>query len=158
MAITVKSAKELVNETGALNMVVYGPPGIGKTTFASTAPKPLIIDLEGGFLSIAGKDVDVCRAHTLKDVREAIRHAIDNKYGTVVIDSLTRLAEMHMKEIVGGDGRPQIHHWGMLVNRFMWCSSAWSARTRMKIPFSSALTFPVSSALRFLLSLTKWPT
>lgn len=31
----------------AVKAVIYGPEGIGKTTFASLAPDPLFIDTEG---------------------------------------------------------------------------------------------------------------
>lgn len=34
--------------SGAQKMVLYGPEGIGKTTFASRLPQPLFIDTEGG--------------------------------------------------------------------------------------------------------------
>ncbi len=34
-------------QTGAIKTVVYGPEGIGKSTFASKFPEPLFIDIEG---------------------------------------------------------------------------------------------------------------
>ena len=41
---------------GAKKVVVYGPEGIGKSTFASKFPDPLFIDTEG-----STKDMDVSR-------------------------------------------------------------------------------------------------
>ena len=41
----------------AKKVVVYGPEGIGKSTFASQFPDPLFIDTEG-----STKDLDVARA------------------------------------------------------------------------------------------------
>lgn len=44
---------------GAKKVVVYGPEGIGKSTFASMFPAPLFIDTEG-----STKDMDVARTPT----------------------------------------------------------------------------------------------
>ena len=44
---------------GAKKVVVYGPEGIGKSTFASHFPEPLFIDTEG-----STKDMDVARTET----------------------------------------------------------------------------------------------
>ena len=41
---------------GAKKVVVYGPEGIGKSTFAAQFPDPLFIDTEG-----STKDMDVAR-------------------------------------------------------------------------------------------------
>ena len=41
---------------GAKKVVVYGPEGIGKSTFASKFPDPVFIDTEG-----STKDMDVAR-------------------------------------------------------------------------------------------------
>lgn len=43
-------------QTTALKVALYGPEGIGKTTFASQFPKPLFIDTEG-----STKHLDVAR-------------------------------------------------------------------------------------------------
>lgn len=44
---------------GAKKIVVYGPEGIGKTTFAACFPEPLFIDTEG-----STKDMDVARTES----------------------------------------------------------------------------------------------
>ena len=41
---------------GAKKVVIYGPEGIGKSTFASRLPEPLFIDTEG-----STKELDVAR-------------------------------------------------------------------------------------------------
>lgn len=47
-------------QPGAKKVVVYGPEGIGKSTFASKFPDPVFIDTEG-----STKDMDVARTETL---------------------------------------------------------------------------------------------
>ena len=62
----------------AINILIYGAPGSGKTTFAATADKPLIIDLEQGTMAIIDYDVDIAQCDGLKDAREGINYALKN--------------------------------------------------------------------------------
>jgi phage nucleotide-binding protein len=128
MAIKVIKASDL-KINGNLNVLVYGPPGIGKTTFAATAPKPLIIDVEGGTMSIMDREVDIVKAVTSYDVNDAIQHAISNKYETIVFDSLTRYSEILMDSILSEArvAKPQIQHWGELITRIK--KAIWKLQT-----------------------------
>jgi phage nucleotide-binding protein len=118
MGFKILKASDLQKQI-TVNMLVYGPPGVGKTTFASTAPKPLIIDLENGSLSLLGKNVDIAQVDTLADAREAVKYALNNGYQTVVIDSITRYAELLMDEILRENKREtaRIQDWGEVVKR-----------------------------------------
>ena len=74
--------------------VLYGPHGVGKTTFACEFPKPLVIDIENGCA-----DLDVDRTPHItsyEDLIEALKwfYAEGGKeYKTLVIDSIDH-AEM----------------------------------------------------------------
>lgn len=118
MAIEIINGKDLKHNK-LLNVIVYGAPGAGKTTFCATSPKPLIIDVEGGTVSIMGTDIDIVKANTDEDVKEAVTYAIKNGYKTICIDSLTRYLEILMDSILAKEikTKPQIQHWGELVNQ-----------------------------------------
>lgn len=118
MAIQIKKASEIARER-TLNMLVYGEPGSGKTTFCASSKNPLYIDIEGGTIGISNKDIDVVRAKTVAEVKEAVQYAINNGYDTVCFDSLTRYAEMLIDDIIKEDkkSKAQIQHWGELVNQ-----------------------------------------
>lgn len=74
-----------------LVMIVYGRGGVGKTTFAASAPKPLLLDFENGskYLGNRGIDIDVARFEkwlTSQDKAELAR-ALPN-YESIIIDPL----------------------------------------------------------------------
>lgn len=79
-----------------LKEVVYGPPGIGKTTFASHYPAPVFFDLEQG-----SSNLDVARAapddgesfRSYEQVMAALRWLEKNEHDfkTVVIDTADAL-------------------------------------------------------------------
>src|SRR5664279_4519692 len=70
-------------------VVVYGPPGAGKTTFGATFPDTLILSAESGLLSVRDQDIDVWEVGTWEDIEEAFRylHTEKHNYKTVVLDS-----------------------------------------------------------------------
>lgn len=84
----------VTNEHGAKppRIVVYGEAGIGKTTFAASATKPLLIDLEGSADYI---DVAKAKPKNYAAVLELIDAVIneEHEYKTLVIDSLDWLSD-----------------------------------------------------------------
>lgn len=93
-----------------LNLLLYGMPGVGKTTFAAQAQSHpdlapvLIADLEGGLLSVSSRgDIDAVRVRTTQEMDELfwmLRNGTGDfgKYRTVVIDSGTNLANRALEE------------------------------------------------------------
>lgn len=116
MATTPKIVKPKDTIQDALKMVVYGNSGVGKTTFAATAPKALILSAEAGLLSIADKDVDVISINSWKDLQEAFEYLKNGKheYQTVVLDSLTELQKKHQDYLLQSSGheRLSMQSWG----------------------------------------------
>jgi phage nucleotide-binding protein len=80
---------------GPLRIVIYGDPGVGKTTLATQAPRPLIIDTDGGLVAAAiqGVKATVLEPQTVKDFQDcyffAKQHTAD--FDSLVIDSATEL-------------------------------------------------------------------
>lgn len=75
----------------AYKCLVYGPEGIGKSTFAAHFPAPVYIDTEG---STARMDVDrFAEPEKLEDVESYIDQlrTEDHGYKTLVIDTMDRL-------------------------------------------------------------------
>ncbi|MCP4986025.1 MAG: ATP-binding protein [Colwellia sp.] len=103
-------------------MVIYGKGGTGKTTFAASAPNPLILDFENGtkFLGDRGIKADVIRFSEwiTKAEKQQLAGMIDN-YDSIILDPLGEAMDklIESKEIVGklyrnGNGGLTMAGWG----------------------------------------------
>jgi len=111
-----------------LKVLVYGESGVGKTVFASTAPRPILwLESEGGTHSIGDKTgIDIARVEGLDTYREALLYLEANpgKYRSVVIDSFSETQAAVLKDIMKAvvtidpnrdEFQPQFGEWGRLV-------------------------------------------
>lgn len=112
----------------SINMLVYGPPGVGKTTFACGTDKVLIGDVEGGavFLGMHGVAADYACISKWSDIDELYKAAKDGGYKTVVIDPLGELLDKLIAQLKTegyGQGRGDnmtlaLQGWGIAKDRF----------------------------------------
>jgi len=103
-----------------LNSLFYGPPGVGKTTFVSQAPKPvLFIDVDGGCRSITDRDCKLAECKTIAEVRETMTKALKQGFQTLVIDTMTRYSELLMLDILKEDKKisPRFEQWNKLTSK-----------------------------------------
>src|SRR3990167_11388695 len=70
--------------------LVYGEGGVGKTTFAATAPKPLLVDCENGakYFGLRGIEVDVAKVSQWSDMEGLFDIAKSGPYAPIIIDPL----------------------------------------------------------------------
>ncbi len=111
-------------EKPSIIMLVYGNGGVGKTTFASTAPKPLLVDCENGakYFGLRGIKMDVAKIAQWSDMNGLFDIAKSGEYETIIIDPIGELMEklkryMIMKgdkKLVQSDGSPSMAGWGWL--------------------------------------------
>lgn len=90
-------------------VLLYGDPGMGKTTAAALSPKPLIINCEGGTLSLnkfkkfhKQLDIKVMRPDSIQDLQDLFWYLKSGNHDrqTVILDSLTEIQQMSMDEIL----------------------------------------------------------
>lgn len=116
-------ATEVVDAWG-LNMVLFGVPGVGKTTLAAEAQDSpygkdvFFIDVEGGTRSISDRpDITVWRPESWFQVKEVFDWLAteSHPYRTIVIDTLNELQSLGMKDIMETAKDPEwpgIQDWG----------------------------------------------
>ena len=127
-APAVLNLHKLTDKQPFVNGLVYGEAGVGKTVFASTAPKPILwLEAEGGLHSIADADgIDIATVQSLETYRETLRFLDANPglYKTLVVDSLTEssaalMAEIMRATVLSDEGRdkyePQFKEWRRLT-------------------------------------------
>lgn len=93
----IKSTKKII-ATPIINMLLYGEPKVGKSTFATTAKDVLIADAESGYnyMGAKGIDVPVAQIKTWDDMKDFYKEASKPEYKTIVIDPVGELLEKLM--------------------------------------------------------------
>jgi len=93
-------------------LLIYGTAGVGKSTLASTAKRPIFIDIEGGLSRI-----DCARTPLIKsisDLGNAITFLLTQKdvYSTVVVDTADQLDTLIQDEICKKEGKESLSQFG----------------------------------------------
>jgi hypothetical protein len=121
MALKITPASEPIPVT-RITMALYGDPGVGKTTLAFTADKPLLFDFDNGAHRASNRQ-DVVRVSSWADV-DGVTIADLAPYSTVVVDTAGRLLDALSADIIASDaklGRGGVlsqQGWGRLKQRF----------------------------------------
>lgn len=87
--------------TSNLIITLFGQPGIGKTTLAFSAPKPLLLDFDGGAQRAAGRK-DIVRVHQWSDVA-GIEASDVATFDTVILDTVGRALEYLSADLIAGN-------------------------------------------------------
>ena len=116
---------------GRIRLALYGEPGLGKTTIASTARNALMIDTDESARRAKLDDgnrrrCDVAEVTRWRDI-ENIRTSDLAPYDTIFVDTLGRCLDMISIDMKGG--KPlHLQDWGILKSRFAsWCNTLASA-------------------------------
>lgn len=109
-------------------VLMHGIPGIGKSTFASEAPKPIFLCAEKGTDQL---DVNRLELQTLADFRKAMAElaTTNHDFQTLVIDTVDHLEPMIFKQVCADKGKNSIEdigfskgyvyaldYWGQLIS------------------------------------------
>jgi hypothetical protein len=110
-------------ETDYLRIMMYGQSGSGKTTFWTTFPKPILaVIVSGGkkpgeLKSVPieyRKEIDAVVLHDSSEFKTLIDSVKENhNYNTIVLDHVSGLQDLVLKEVLGLDEIPVQKSWGL---------------------------------------------
>lgn len=90
----IKKPAEITAKTTA-TILIYGQPGMGKTTLACSAEKPVLFDFDGGVSRIKAEHrVDTLQVSKWDEVAEALAEVRQSgEYRTIVIDTIGKMLD-----------------------------------------------------------------
>ena len=120
--VTLAFAPATQYATGGMKLLLYGPPGVGKTTLAAGAPAVLFVDLDWGTRSIADRaDVQVMRPDSWHGMHNLVAFLRQDgqPFQSVVIDSITEAYRLALEAAMREDGktRPELQHHGAATEK-----------------------------------------
>lgn len=122
----IKKPNELTVKT-SLSALIYGQPGMGKTTLALSAPHPLLLDFDGGVHRVnAAHRVDTVQISKWEDVNEVLSSPEAIEYATYVIDTAGKMLsfmDMYIMQnnpkLRKSDGTLSLQGYGVRKNMFI---------------------------------------
>lgn len=107
MTISLANVKSGVSKSPPMSMV-YGTHGVGKTSFAASAPAPIFLQTEDGLGLIDRPTFGLLRS--FDEVMQAVGslYSEDHKYQTLVLDSVDHLEPLVWAQVCKDNGWPNI--------------------------------------------------
>ena len=107
-------------------MIIAGLPGIGKTTLALSAPKPLLIDMDGGVSRVSAKyRTDCIMAESYEALMSDLRESDLSAYESIVVDTGGKLLEAMKPSVIAeapkngkSDGSLSLQGYGAVKRKF----------------------------------------
>lgn len=122
MALIKKSTELVIPQT--VKMMIYGQAGMGKSTVALSAPKPLLLDFDNGVKRINMahlEGVDTVQVESWSDIQMLLNqqaHEIAG-YQSIVVDTIGKMMDYIITHCCG-TRQPQIKDWGRINQEFTW--------------------------------------
>jgi len=116
----IKKSTELNIQTN-IKMMVYGQAGMGKSTYALSSPKPLLLDFDNGVKRINNahlREVDTVQITSWNDIKNVLREDL-SPYQTIVVDTIGKMMD-YIIDFKCNGGIPNISSWNGINAEFSW--------------------------------------
>lgn len=114
----IKNSTELVIPS-TIKMMVYGQAGTGKTTFALSAPKPLLLDFDNGVNRVNNehlKTAGIVQIHSWDEALQVLNEDL-SAFQTVIVDTAGKMLDFIIAKKCGSR-QPSIRDWGGINQEF----------------------------------------
>jgi phage nucleotide-binding protein len=125
MALTIENTSTEKIEP-RLKVLIYGNPGVGKTSLAVSSGETLLVDVENGgaLLGLRGIKVDRVKLSSWSETKEVLELCRSGKWKTVAIDPIGELLDKLLQELrLSGYGANKgdslsLQGWGVAKEKF----------------------------------------
>ena len=122
----IKKPNELTTSKVKLKGLIYGQPGIGKTSLALSAPKPLLIDFDNGLRRVAKQyQTDSVQVESYQDLLDILTKEDISSYETIVIDTLGKMIDKMARwladsnpKVIQANGQLSMQGWNFIIQEF----------------------------------------
>lgn len=100
--------------------LIYGQPGMGKTTLACSAPSPVLFDFDGGVARIKDEhQVPTVQIATWEDAQTALEEVKNDggEFKTIVVDTASKMLDCIISYVCG-TAQPKLQQWGIINAHF----------------------------------------
>lgn len=118
MSLIRKPAEIVGKETIAA--LIYGQSGMGKTTLACSAPRPVLFDFDGGVARIRDEhQVPTVQITKWQEALDALEEVANDggEYRTIIIDTASKMIDSIIVHVCG-TAQPKINQWGIINAAF----------------------------------------
>lgn len=108
--------------------MIYGQAGMGKSTVALSAPKPLLLDFDNGVkrMNMAHlENIDTVQVTSWNDVQLVLQEDL-SVYQTIVVDTIGKMMDFIITYKCG-TRQPSIRDWGGINAEFSWMTRTLSS-------------------------------
>lgn len=123
----IKKSNELVIPA-TVKMMIYGQAGMGKSTVALSAPKPLLLDFDNGVkrMNMAHlENIDTVQVTSWSDVQQVLQEDL-SAYQTIVVDTIGKMMDFIITYKCG-NRQPSIRDWSGINAEFSWMTRTLSS-------------------------------
>lgn len=113
-----------VNVPRNVKVMIYGQAGMGKTTLALSAPRPVLFDFDNGVnrLNINHTEsIGIVQFNNWSEVHDILTTQAGElaEFNTIVVDTIGKMMDAIISHRCNG-GQPRLNDWSFINNEFKW--------------------------------------
>lgn len=106
-----------LNVQTKIKALIYGQAGMGKTTLALSAPRPLLLDFDNGVNRVNyAHQKDTVQITSFQEALDVMKEDL-SEYDTIVVDTIGKMMDFIITKVCG-TSNPRIQDWGRINQEF----------------------------------------